>query len=117
MTLRVTTDFWVSAVMRQAFATGGFAAVERRGAAEAGAVVLVRRDRFGQGRLYLPAPQISYDEARPSDRHFVEVANITDDLEVAARIEKEMRFDPDLWVVELEVSDEIFAQLVSIMTP
>lgn len=117
MTLRVTTELWVSAVIRRAFAAGGFAAVERRGATEAGAIVVIRRDRFGQVRLYLPAPQASYDEARPSDRYFVEAANVADDLEVASRIEREMRFDPDLWVVELEVADETFSQLVTVMTP
>ncbi|KAB2862521.1 MAG: DUF1491 family protein, partial [Bauldia sp.] len=43
--MRVTTDFWISSVVRRAFAEGGFAAVERRGAAEAGAVMIRRRDR------------------------------------------------------------------------
>ena len=115
--LRVTTELWVSAVVRRAFADGGFAAVERRGAAEAGAIMIVRRDRSGQVRLYLPAPQIGYDEARPSERLFVEIAAISNDLDVTGRIEREVRFDSDLWVVELEVSEEVFSQLIPVMTP
>ena len=114
--MRVTTELWVSAVVRRAFAAGGFAAVERRGATEAGAIIIVRRDRFGQVKLYLPAPQTSYDEAQPAERYFIEAADIADDQAVALRIEREARFDPDLWVVELEVGDEIFRQLVCVMT-
>lgn len=115
--MRVTTDLWVSAIMRRAFAGGGFAAVERRGAAEAGAVMILRRDRLGQTRLYAPAPQASYDDARPSERLFAEIMNSGDDQEVTARIERELRFDPDLWVVELEVADKAFAELVPVTTP
>ena len=115
--MRVTTELWVSAILRRAFSGGGFAAVERRGAAEAGAVMILRRDRLGQITLYAPAPQASYDDARPSERLFAEIMNTLDDQEVILRIEREMRFDPDLWVVELEVGDEAFAELVPVTTP
>ena len=43
--MRLTTDFWVSALMRRVFAEGGFAAVAKRGASEAGAVFVVTRNR------------------------------------------------------------------------
>ena len=46
--MRLTSDFWVSALMRRVFAEGGFAAVARRGASEAGAVFVVTRNRVGQ---------------------------------------------------------------------
>lgn len=115
--MRVTSELWVSAIVRRAFAGGGFAAVERRGAAEAGAVVIVRRDRMGEIRLYAPASQSSYDEARPQERLFTEVLRTDDGEEAARRIEREQRFDPDLWVVELEVGDEAFAELVAVTTP
>ena len=115
--MRVTTDLWVSSIVRRAFAGGGFAAIARRGASEAGAVMIVRRDRLGEVRLYAPAPQTSYDEARPDDRLFTEVARTTDDEEIAGRIEREARFDPDLWVVELEVGEEVFPELVPLTTP
>lgn len=115
--MRVTTELWVSAIMRRVFAGGGFAAVERRGAAEAGAVMILRRDRLGRIRLYAPAPQASYDDARPAERLFAEIMNTGDDEELSRRIEREVRFDPDLWVVELEVDDEAFAELVPVTTP
>ncbi len=68
--MRVTTDFWVSALMRRVFAEGGFAAIARRGAAEAGAMFVVTRNRIGQSTLFGPAPQSAYDSARPDDRQF-----------------------------------------------
>lgn len=115
--MRVTSELWVSAVLRRAFASGGFAAVERRGAAEAGAVLILRRDRLGGIRLYAPAPQTSYGEARPEERLFTLALQTGDEDEVAKRLERETRFDPDLWIVELEVSDGDFSALVAVTTP
>lgn len=102
--MRVTSEFWVSALMRRVFSAGGFAAVVRRGATEAGAVFIHQRDRMGRVELYAPAPQTSYDEARPDDRYFVRLTAGEQD-EADRRIEKELRFDPDIWVVEVETAD------------
>lgn len=115
--MRVTSELWVSAIVRRAFSAGGFAAIERRGAAEAGAVMIVRRDRMGEVRLYAPASQTSYDEARPQERLFTEVLRTLDGEEAARRIGRELGFDPDLWVIELEVDEGTFAQLVPVTTP
>jgi len=115
--MRVTSDLWVSAMVRRAFSAGGFAAVERRGASEAGAVFVVARSRLGELRLFGPAPQSSYDEARPSDRLFAELANGADAAAIAARIEREARFDPDLWLVEVEVDEALLADLVPLRMP
>ena len=115
--MRVTTDFWVSALVRRVFALGGFAAVSRRGAAEAGAVLIVVRGRTGDVRLYAPAPQTSYDDERPQERLFSKVLETTEEDALEARIAREMRFDPDLWVIELEAGDDILAVLVPVTTP
>lgn len=115
--MRVTTDFWVSSIVRRAYAAGGFAAVARRGASEAGAVMITQRDRTGEMRLYGPAPQTSYDDARPDERLFAELLRADGENQIRDRIERELRFDPDLWIVELEVNDALFAELVSVTTP
>lgn len=115
--MRVTSELWVSALVRRAFGAGGFAAVERRGAAEAGAVFVVARSRLGELRLFGPAPQTSYDEARPSDRLFTELASGTDADAISARIAREARFDPDLWLVEIEVGEALLAELVPLRMP
>lgn len=100
--MRVTSDFFVSALMRRVFGDGGFAAVLRKGAAEAGAIFVTTRNRFGELTLYGPAAQASYGEERPSDRQFsVLLENVDEDAQ-EARLAKEMRFDPDIWLVEIE---------------
>ncbi len=115
--MRVTTDLWVSALMRRVFSASGFAAVVRRGAAEAGAVFVLARDRMGKVALYGPAPQTSYDEARPDERFFGLLQADADPDAVDARLEKEKRFDPDIWVVEIEAGTVPVEDLLAVRTP
>ena len=114
--LRVTSDFWVSALVRRVFNAGGFAAVVNRGATEAGAIFVVHRSRDGTCRLYGPAAQTSYDESGPQDRQFALFLE-GDEEAVAARLDKERRFDPDLWVLEIEADEAAFADWLSLTKP
>lgn len=102
--MRVTSDFFVSALIRRVFSSGCFAAVERKGASEAGAVFIRQRFRDGLETLYGPAPQ-SFFEERGEDRMFEVRAERADPEAVAEIINREARFDPDLWLVELECED------------
>lgn len=111
--MRVTTDFWVSALVRRVFSGGGFAAVIKRGAAEAGAVFVVMRDRMGAAALFGPAPQTSYDTARPDDRFFIR-HDLVDEQALEARLDKEKRFDPDIWVVEIEPGQGGIEEYISV---
>lgn len=115
--MRVTTELWVASTVRRAFSSGGFAAILRKGAEAAGAVMIMRRNRMGETALYGPAPQSSYGDARPDERLFVELATSVDAAGIDARIEREVRFDPDIWVVELEVDQELFSEIVPLTTP
>lgn len=99
--MRVVTDLFVSALVRRVFSSGGFAAVERRGAAEAGAIFIRQRFRDGLETLYGPAPQSVFSDG-DEDRRFEIRAERQDAAECDAIIAREARFDPDLWVVELE---------------
>lgn len=114
--MRLTSDFWVSALIRRVSLGGGFAAVVRRGATEAGAVFVVERDRLGGVRLYGPAAQASYGEERPSERLFAPVP-VEGEEAVNARLERETRFDPDIWVVEIEPGREPAAELLPLARP
>lgn len=115
--MRVTTDFWVSALVRRVFGAGGFAAIVKRGSSEAGAVFVVVRGRLGDAVLFGPAPQTSYDTAKPDERHFSRLDAGDDGAAVDARIEKEKRFDPDIWVVEIEPGQTSIEDLISIPQP
>lgn len=79
-----------------------FAVVQRRGAEEAGAVFILLDRLAGAVDLYGPAPQASFDEARPSDRLFQLIAKGATTPEISERLAKEGRFDPDFWVVAVE---------------
>jgi hypothetical protein len=115
--MRVTSDLWVSALLRRVQSEGGFGAVVRRGATEAGAIFLTLRSRTGDIDLYGPAPQTGYDDARPTERHFTPLVNAGAQEDIDAKLERELRFDPDIWVVELEIGEERFAELIEIRTP
>jgi hypothetical protein len=115
--MRVTTDFWVSAVLRRVFAAGGFAAVLRRGATEAGAIFVIQRGRDGSQRLIGPAPQASYDEAGPGERRFQEIVRSDDEDELRGRIDREVRFDPDIWLIEIEADEKLVDELIPVTMP
>lgn len=110
--MRVTTDLWVSAILRRVFAGGGFGAVIQRGASEAGAVFVIVRSRFGHATLYAPGLQTDYSEARPEERRFSTVLVDADEDAINKRLEKERRFDPDLWIVEIEADDRLVEELL-----
>ena len=115
--MRVTTDFWVSALLRRVFGAGGFAAVVKRGATEAGAVFVLSRGRLGEVSLFGPAPQTSYDSAKPDDRFFTLLGTGDDAAVLDARLEREKKFDPDIWVVEIEAGSAPVEELLSVKMP
>jgi len=112
--MRVTTDLWVSALVRRVFGAGGFAAVVKRGATEAGAVFVLSRGRMGEVALYGPAPQTSYDSAKPDERFFTLLDSGDDGSPFDARLEREKKFDPDIWVVEIEGGTVPVEELLSV---
>ncbi|MGX7745075.1 DUF1491 family protein [Rhodopseudomonas parapalustris] len=101
--MRLKSAIWVSAYLRRCQSEGVFGAVSRRGAEDAGAVFVkvVTLDR--QAMLYVPAPQTAYDDERPFERVFVPASPTPQpEADVDARLAKEIRFDPDVWIVETE---------------
>lgn len=112
--MRVTTDFFVSALIRQVQNTNGFAYLDKRGAKEAGAVFIKVNLPFGLASLYGPAPQIFYETGKPDERNFIQLYNEAEESVCAERIAKELRFDPDLWLLELENITEL-DQLINIV--
>lgn len=100
--MRLTAGFFVSALVRRVFAEGGMAAIEQRGAEEAGAVFVRIRHRDGSESLAGPAPQTAFDTARPDERLFELRMARAPGFEVSETLARERRFDPDIWVVEIE---------------
>jgi hypothetical protein len=102
--MRLTSEFWISQLVRRA-AKDGFAAIMRKGAAEAGSIFIRVRHRSGLSDLYGPSPQTEYETDQPQDRLFALILPAASDADIDARLEREARFDSDLWIVELELGD------------
>ncbi|HET7849828.1 MAG TPA: DUF1491 family protein [Pseudolabrys sp.] len=103
--MRLKSGIWVAAYLRRCNIEGAFAAVRRRGAEEAGAVFIKVSRLDGTAALYGPAPQSAFDDARPADRLFTPVlgdGNGVPEAEIEARLVREVKFDPDVWIVEVE---------------
>ena len=85
----------------------------QRGAEEAGAIFIIVDRLDGTSDLYGPAPQTSFDESKPSDRKFQRVIEAAASTEVSDKLEREKRFDPDLWIVAIEDREgRVFFDLV-----
>lgn len=100
MSARLTSDFWVSAYVRRCQLAGAFALVRRRGSKEAGAIFLVIDRLDGTNDLYGPALQSEAEDVR--GRGFERLVEAADGLAIEGRLAREMRFDPDLWIVVVE---------------
>ena len=102
MSLRLRTDFWVAALRRRAESAGAYVSIARIGAAEAGTIFVLVNRRDGAFDLYGPAPQSVFEEERPGDRLFSQIATRATEQETQARMEREVKFDADLWLIDIE---------------
>ncbi|KQY28374.1 DUF1491 family protein [Rhizobium sp. Root483D2] len=100
--MRLKSEIFVSALVRRVFGLGSYAAVLRKGAGEAGAIFIRQRSRLGTETLYGPAPQSFFDDPAPGRLFETRLENAEAEA-VDAALAREIRFDPDCWVVEIEV--------------
>jgi len=102
MSARLKSAIFVAAYLRRAMTEGAYAVLRHRGAEEAG-TVFVKVDRLdGTVALYGPAPQ-SLLGPDDGERRFVRLTpEGASPLDAETRLQKEFRFDPDLWVIEAE---------------
>jgi hypothetical protein len=103
---RLASSVLVGALVRQAEAEGGFAAVVAKGDATAGAILLVLTERGAKTEVYERVLEsgggYSWRGAGPHPSE--------NSAEVPEFVARRRRFDPDLWVVELDIpSIERFA--------
>ena len=100
---RLRSDFWVAAFIRRCNGEGADAVLQRRGAAEAGAIFILMDRLDGALALYGPAPQSETGE-RGVERRFARLhkSETIDGAEAQARLARQAAFDPDLWIVAVE---------------
>jgi len=102
--MRLKSAIWVAAYIRRCHIEGAFAAVRRRGAEDAGAIFIKLNLLNGTGELFGPAPQAVFDETRPSNRAFARCSGDkpVPEEKIEDRLTREIRFDSDVWIVEVE---------------
>jgi hypothetical protein len=84
---------------------GANAVLRRRGAAEAGAIFVKIDHLNGRATLYEPAPQSVAAAAEPGVERMFAQAHKEPSIDSEAaegRLKREIAFDPDLWIVEVE---------------
>ena len=101
--MRLKSGLWASAYVRRCNVEGVFAAVRRHGADEAGAIFIKVNRLDGTADVYAPAPQTAFED-HPEDRAFSPAlkAMPAADAEAEAYLARQIRFDPDVWIIETE---------------
>lgn len=93
----LSSDLWVGALVRRAEIGGAYATVVRKGDARAGTVIVKAYDTAERrARLYTEA------FGPDGDRLWIQPVASESESELDAYIERQARYDPDLWVVEIE---------------
>jgi hypothetical protein len=106
MAPRLASSVLATALIRKAEGEGGFGAVLAKGDATAGSILVILLERNGNPRIFERLLQAggtySWQESGSQ--------RIENPQEVPGFIARRRRFDPDLWVLELDVpSGERFA--------
>lgn len=93
----LSSDVWVSALIRRAELEGAFATVVKKGDARAGDVVVKAYDTANRtARLYSQSMDM---EGQPL---WIQPVVSEMESELDAYLERRRKYDPDLWVVEIE---------------
>jgi hypothetical protein len=96
------TDLWAAAFVRRHNDLGHFCVVSRRGDPIAGQIFIELDHLNGTSSLFVPAPAASrMDDGE--DRVFQLRFDRVEPQRVAERIAREGDFDPDLWVIAIEM--------------
>jgi len=106
MDRRIASSVLVNALIRLAEAGGGFGSVLAKGDPNAGAVAVLLVERGENPRLFerLLGPDGTYSWQQSTQPSLGRPGELT------ALIERRRRFDPDLWLIELDIaSAERFA--------
>jgi hypothetical protein len=99
MSARLSTSIVVGGLLRRAEAEGGFGVVLAKGDATSGAVIVVLAERGGRAqtleRILQPGGGYAWQDTGGQA--------IASDEEFAKFLFRRRQFDPDLWLIELDV--------------
>ena len=100
--MRLKAGIWVDAYLRRCASEGLAVFLERRGDADAGAIFIKVDYLNGETMVYSPA--IGAMDAEHNDRQWTRLTGAEPVAEEQAQqaIERQMKFDPDIWVIVVE---------------
>jgi hypothetical protein len=100
--MRISTELAVKALIRRCQAAGAPAYVIRHGDDERGALFVKITLLDGRAKLLGPPPAMLSDtgRGRPLEHHLS--AEGAPERDVEAYLARQIEFDPDLWLVEIE---------------
>lgn len=99
--MRLRSDFFAAALIRRCGVENVVAVMRRRGSAESGSIFVKVDHLDGTADLYGPAPQSLVDD-RAGERVFAALMAGECIPDVEERIRREIKFDSDLWLIEIE---------------
>jgi hypothetical protein len=97
----IRSDLWASAFVRRHNDLGHVCVLVRRGDPLAGQIFVEVDHLNGTASLYVPAPAVARED--DVSRIFQLRFDRVESAKVEERIAREIKFDPDLWVVTLEL--------------
>ncbi|MGA8692135.1 MAG: DUF1491 family protein [Methyloceanibacter sp.] len=100
--MRIKSEIWVRAYLRRCQGHGAPAFVARRGDEHAGAIYICINRLDGTVKLYGPAP--AGLETSDVERRWVScfAAPLVSEGEAVSYLARQTKFDPDIWIVEVE---------------
>ena len=99
--MRIKSEIWVKAYLRRCQVEGASAVVARRGDEHAGAIYICVNRLDHTLTLYGPAP--AGLEGGDTERRWVRcLAASVSEEEAATYLARQVRFDADIWIVEIE---------------
>jgi hypothetical protein len=102
--LRLRSDIWVAAYLRRTAVEGAYAALRKRGAAEAGAIYVLVDRADGLTALFVPGP-VENDGTGERRWFRAHSAEWVDGSVTESQLQRELKNDPDLWLIEVESRD------------
>lgn len=99
---RLRADIWVSAYLRRCAVEGAFATLRKRGAEEAGAILVALDCLDGRMAVFGPAAQSLAGEDGVRRFQRLHDDEWIDPPAAAQIVARERKFDSDLWIVDVE---------------
>jgi hypothetical protein len=102
--MRLKSEIWVKAYIRRLYGDAVPAAVLRHGDDDAGAIFIKINTRDGMAQVLSPAPGTDPDDMTGIDRRWSVVfpQGAVEETQADGFLTRQARFDPDIWVIELE---------------